>query len=497
MRHTLLTLIFLSLNLLITARSSGENSSIQGNQIAIALEYNSVALTSEQTSLLLASGILLIELSQPDQIDLFGEEFNFLVGSGQPFLLNSALSRDRNKITEEAVYQIRQFRQRAPGRILGYNLFHYPHDDHSLFFSEADRITQAIRSSENIPIYYRSFQYSLNELPSSFDFVSLRFTADQRGERISDVVFHFKPGADLFTNLTSLEWLLNTLVTSDESLIIIPSDWFFETITRMPDLQLLFAEHTRGKPVEMILPYPGEQLNRTMDTVLIFTLLFWVFLGLLFRYRPLFIELFTRYFFNHSFLVSDLAEFRLRNKSEALFMLSLNTFIGGFFAYTALTLFFGDTGLEVIVYYLPMTYSTELLPLIVFFAGALFTFLMHLISLSWLALFNKELRKLPLLLNLYAWPFLLNLFPLTLLVFLTQTEASGLLSVTGLILFFLLFPFAHLITAFQGSKQLENRRFLNLLFSALGFTLFYLSLFYLTVTARAITEPLLLALWLS
>lgn len=497
MRYLLFTLILLTGNFFISETALCNNLLPEGNRIAISLESESAILTADQIALLTKSGIHLIELSQPEQASFFTDDFYFIAGSGTLFLLPGANRGSVTEIAADAVNKIRQFRAQTGERLLAFSLFHYPYDADPFFFRHAEVIADSVRFYENIPLFYNSYHTALPEHNHSFDFISLRYSSVSPSESLSHSVYHFDPVSDLSADLTTLELLLNRLSANDRSLVVLPAEWLFEVLEKLPDLHYLFALHSKGEVIEMLLPKPEKELKSTMDITLMMAVFLWAVLLLLFRYRPLFVELFSRYFFNHSFMQSDLTESRLRNKSESVLMLLLHLLIGGFFSYTIVTLYFSDTGIEVLAYYLPFMMSPDYMMVLFFLFGILFTFVMHTLSLFWLFLLNRELRKVPVLLNTYAWPFLLNLFPFTLLVFLTQTGGSDYLSLFGLFFFFLLFPAAHSVAAYQGAKQLENYKILNFFITAFLFCGIYFALLFHLLTTEIISDPVRLALWLS
>ncbi|TVQ66693.1 MAG: hypothetical protein EA360_04170 [Balneolaceae bacterium] len=490
-------LIFFIGSLFFTETGHSESSVFGGNKIAVSLSSDSVPPTSHQINLLQKSGISLIELSDPRQITFFSVDFKFIAGPFRNFILPEELLNSSSQLITTAVDHFQEFEVRAPGRIIAYNLFHYPYDARPSFFSVSGPIADSIRSETDLPIFYRSYMSSIPEEDHSFDFISLRYPSRLNSLSDPNIIYHFYPDSDHPRSLSSLELLLNEMVRLDDSLILLPDEWLFHILEILPDFHYILAAHTRGKDVEMIYPHLQQQIELNINFVLTFTVLLWAFLALLFKFRPFFVELFSRYFFNHSFLISDLVESRLRNRSESGIMLLLHCMISGIFFYTASSLYFSDISFDMLSYHAPFLFPDGYQQLVIFMTGILFATLFHALSITWLALFNKELRKLPFLLNIYAWPFLLNLFPFTLIVFLTQTDRSGMLSAAALILFFTLFIVAFIVAAYQGGKQLSKYRILNVMITAGLFCGTVIYLLYLLFTSDLIMEPLRLALWVS
>jgi len=167
LRHLSFTLVFLIGNLFFFDTGYCERSAFDGNNIAISLSIDSEPLTPRQIDLLRRSGVSLIELSDPAQIPFFGDDFYFIAGPVNRFVLPSEFSNSYSQLIRSALDDIQQFQVRAPGRVVSYNLLYYPYDADTSFFSLFEKMADSIRTETDLPLFYRSSLRSIGLLITS------------------------------------------------------------------------------------------------------------------------------------------------------------------------------------------------------------------------------------------------------------------------------------------------------------------------------------------
>jgi hypothetical protein len=440
------------------------------------------------------SGIDLLNISSGSQIgNLPIENFYILFDADLSFMTVHRLQTETHALIEQASNHLRVISGQYPNRIAAVNLFRYPADQEDGFLSASSAIGDSLQQLIEIPFYYQS-AYSVTEsIPSGFNFVSNRImTGEPLPETQSQVVL-FEPGERVSESLQVLQHILNRTLEYEDSIVIIPAEWFFSVIEKQPDLTIIFSAYSEGGAVQFPLPDEKEAFPEFNWSIFLLLLIWGGFL-IHYKYQPLFFSVTIRYFFNHTFYVADVMHGRFRTISAGLILMGHHAIITGLFLFTVGDFALSNTGLEVLSAYFPALVISGFERISLFVLGVTTSLLVKIISLLWIYLLNKQIKTFSQAVNLYSWPFAVNLITISLLVYMVLTDVNANLILAVSVLFLLVWFISYNSAAIAGARYLEKRRFLNVLLTVgLHFIIITAIILFVLFTPE-ITEPLLFAL---
>lgn len=464
----LLIILFLSWSLLPSSFSLNglERDTETGNRIAISFDSN-LAYFPSQTDLdnTLKAGIQLIEFSDPAYFNSRNiDDFFILVGTPDRYVTMNRLESDRENFIQSTINRYHAFYQSHSNKLAAIKLFHFPADFNSSFINLSNNFVEQLSEEINLPFYYQSSEFQITESSnrySPYRFISTYHKESDETTVMPNSVIYFDPGHNVQSALSRLEELLVQSLELEDSIIIIPSDWFYERLQAQPDLILVFSNYARGNVISF--PYPNiEDPIPPIDPKVILLLLIWILLICLYKYRPNFLETLYRYYFNHSFFATDTMENRKRNFSDAFIVLLIHILVVALFFYSISTQLFSQNGLNSLSHNLPLILISGKEPLSFFVLGLIVSTLSHFISIFWIYLLNKSMNKMGQAIQLYAWGLSVNFLIVTMIVALSFWDSSQFL-IYILSLFFLLTWFMSFnIAAIDGARSLDKRRVLNI-----------------------------------
>lgn len=473
-----------------------ENEEEIGRQIALSfINSDGFQPSEDQLNAAREIGINLVELSVPSQVgNLPMDRFNLLLSSELRFSTVHQIETGKTDIIRSINQQYRAMSDVYPGRIAAISLFYLPADYRESFKRAVAPIADSLTAEIGKPLYYQSAKTTARQLPGSISFKSQK-TNISDAENPPFPVVYFQPGKDIPETLVALQEILNQSLQLQESLIIIPADWFFERLSRQPDLAVLFTSYLDGNEVQFPLPAAEDSLPAIHFGV-VFLLIIWASFIVHYRYQPLFRGFVARYFFNHSFLVADLMENRIRNLSSGVILLIQHSFIVGLFFYTFSKMLFTETGFNALSYHFPGIMISGFEAESFFVIGIILAAISHLISIFWIYFLNKELKHVSQPVNLYCWILTLNLLVVTILVFMQLQQVSiGWTLIVGF-LFLLIWFFSFNFAAIDAAKYLTKRRILNIFLTVGLHAVLLISALIFVLFIPGFYEAVELAIWL-
>ncbi|MEX2463261.1 MAG: hypothetical protein WD513_03145 [Balneolaceae bacterium] len=467
------------------------------NRIALSFVNEGVTpVTSEMLDRVDNIGINLLEISAPAQLNnLSIDSFFLLLTIDEIYSTPSQLTNEWRAIAQRAIHSFQEVDHVYPEKIAAINLFQYPDEQSELFFRTASIIADTLLTIAERPLYYQTHRQSAPAVKSPFRFVSVTYTNELPEIALADNVINFKPSENLTESLKRLERLFNATIETDEPIIIIPAEWFFDLLDRYPDMDIIFSSYINGKHQSFPLPNQTHFLP-SPNWPIILLLMIWMFFAVLYRYRPLFMDNCSRYFLSHRFFVIDVIENRNRNLADGLYMVLLHIFVSALFFQTASFMFFGKNGLDVLSHYFPYLIISNYESISLFMIGIIFAATFHTISIFWIYLFNKSMRMIAQAVNLYVWPFIINLIVMTLLVLSYQMGGGQNWPIILTLIYFSVWFFSFNIAAINGARFMDSFKISYILLTVGIYFVFISALIIMILLTPSIFEPVRLAYWL-
>jgi len=478
----------------VDGQSTSESSF--GNRIAIS--FDSVSDQYDKQELLANAsemGIDIIHFTNSDQLTgILIDDFYLIYQHPANYTAAHELRQQSGEIISDIRNSLRSLMDQYPNKILSTGLFRYPNETNPQFPVIANQIAENIREYSGLPLYYQSAVSGRTDLIENFDFAIQTFTPGDTNPTAS--ALFFEPGKNLPESKQALEKLFKQTLELNESLLIIPADWFRTQIVDDNDYTIIFSEYLGGN----LLPFPIPQSPEATPSINWNVVFLFLILGSILihmRFQPVYTQALPRYFFNHSFFLTDVIEHRIRNIFPGLIILLQHSVITGIILYLTADALFNERGLNALAHHFPAVFWTSSPFLSLFMSGFLASLFMQMISVLWLHLPNKKLQFFNQTLNLYAWPLHINFLVATILiVFHNQSPSQTLIFLllsTYLIVWFMSFNLA----AFDAAKFLERYSLLYILFTIGLHTLLFIFLIWFAAYSPVISEPLQMALSFS
>ncbi|TVQ04534.1 MAG: hypothetical protein EA359_06015 [Balneolaceae bacterium] len=460
------------------------------NRIALSISGGEESIpTTEQLQLARSIGITLLEVDHPTHIrEIRVPGFYFLLNSPFWYYTPHQLE-DTDKLIHEIEFHYRSSAALNGNSIAAISLFNYPDDRSGRFHRGLTVISDSLSSLIGKPFYYRSAHSNIPPIPDGLSFIVSTVYVSQVPDTLHSPVIQFRPSHNTPESVASLQTVLNRLLEFENSIIILPADWFFERLSAQPDIAIIFSAHTRGE--EIILPLPDDD-DGMPDPNLSVILLFLIFAAFVihYRYQPTYPFFIVRYFFNHPFFVADIMENRLRNLIPGIIMLLKHSALNGLFFCCLGIYFISETGWKWLTDFYPAIFFQPIPEFTLFIAGTLLAILVHFLSLVWIFLLNKSLKSPGQVIHLYSWPLSLNLVFVSLLVLLVQIDAAIvwvlLLSSLSVIVWFT----SYNVAAIDSARFLYKYIALNIFLTVGVHFLFIVSLILFLFFTPSIFEPL-------
>ncbi len=496
-------LIFLLFSWLFAGQISSDADSAINRQatseyrIALSTVNNpSFIPTEEQLNIALSSGISLFEVPSSSDISIYTERnITILLHADILYPTASNLLQNQNLIIQEVTESYSRFSERQQSNIAAVGLFRFPADYSTDFNSISKFVADSISGVTNKPLYYYSSS-SQPATPSGFSFV-VDHISTQEAQKIplslSSAVIYLEPSPSSRETLSALSDIMRATQSLNESIIILPADWFFRIQNDHPDLIPILENYTNGRILSM--PLPAKRAGETSANPGIIILLI-ILAGLVvqYKYQPVILQFVGRYFFNHSFFMADIMDNRLRNVSAGLTFMGIHSIVNGLFFYTFFETLFTGKGLNVLSHYFaPFVPENFELP-VIFIAATLVGLIVHLISVLWLRLVNRQINSFSKAINLYIWPFFITLIPTSLLVFNLHTLDSEFLAAIMAVLYLLTWLLSFASASVNAARRLEKYRVLSIIFTIGLYSLLFTGLLLVLMLYPALFEPIELAL---
>ena len=473
----------------------GESSTESPIGNRIALSFDTVNDQINQQQLLVEAskiGIDLIHFTHPDQLKSTNVDDFFLIYQyPESYSTISSLRNRSGEITADIRNSLQIVMDQYPERIISTGLFRYPNERHPQFNAYAAQIANSIREFSGLPIFYQSALSTDSFNADGFDFTVP--TVIPGDNNFTENALFFDPDNNIQRSKKTLENLFKHTLEFEESLLIIPADWFRNHVVANDDYKTIFSEYLEGN----LLPFPIPQTPESPPSIhwnVVFLFLIMGSILLHMRFQPVYIQTLPRYFFNHSFFLVDVIEHRIRNVFPGVLILLQHSAVTGVIMYLTADSLFSERSLSALAHHFPAVFWTTNPYVSIFLAGFFISLIMQVISVFWLHLPNKRLQFFSQTLNLYAWPLHMNFLVATVLIVIhNQSPGQTLiyfLLASYLIVWFMSFNLA----AYDAAKFLEKYSLIYILFTIGLHTLLFVLLIWFAVYTPAISEPIQMAL---
>lgn len=464
-----------------------------GTRIALELtSQNNRSLSGEQLQQARDIGIDALVISDPGQLaGMDPAGFLIFLNAGYQYPSVYKFQQQMDVLIAKVLEQYRATEQAYPGQIAAVEVFRYPNDKDRRFGPLATQFADSIAQYINRPLYYTSAYPDAPVPADGFQFRSVRYTPPVPADAFQDPSVQFLPSENIRESLRSLEILFG-LQTESESVIVLPSEWFFDRLEHQPELEYVISSYIDGSRVAFPLPAESEEITG-MNWGVLLLFLIWMSVFMHLKFQPIYSQSLPRYFFSHTFLVLDVMEHRIRNSVSGFIVLIQHALLTGLFFYVSAEILISETGLNLLVHYFPYLFPFANPLLSLFFMGVILAFILQLISVFWIYILNREMKYLRQTLNLYSLPLHINLLTVTLLVVFNQVGLGEFWMAALSILFAVVWFCSFNMAAIDGAKFLSRYKFLNILLTVGLHTLLIFGLAWAVINMPQIYEPLQMA----
>lgn len=420
------------------------------------------SITAEQLDKIQSIGIDLLEISFPTSIpteDL--EPFYLLLDSDIRFTIESEVESGRESLVNSVQLTYNSVPDLLKPKVAAIKVFDFPADYRSGFSSAADSLFINLSESIDKPFYYQSAFLHPDFPVQQVDFRVNRMSTQTDSSQSFSSIMLFEPTSDRATALRELEALLNWSQNQSESLIIIPADWFLSQAESQRAFETIIRSYLEGEPVDFPMPAETSE-SADANWPIILLLLIWASFILHYKYQPMYKATLPRYFFYHSFFIHDVMRHRIRSALPGVIVLFQHSVITGLFFYMLTDSLISDIGQQSLSYHYPGLFYSGFEQLSIFLCGVLFSLIFHLISIAWLYLPNKKLKQFGQVVNLYSWPFHLNLIIATIAFYIVEVLSAQNWAIATLIVYFFFWFAGFILAAIDSARFLDKFRIPNL-----------------------------------
>ena len=467
-----------------------------GNRIA--LSFDSVTDEEDKRQILAEAseiGIDIIHFTRSDQLTATNVDDFFLIYQfPDSYTTVNSLRIRSGEIAADIRNSLQALMEQYPDKIISAGLFRYPNEKHPRFSAFAAQIADNIREFSGLPVFYQSALSGDSLHAENFDFTVQTVIPGDNTPAAS--ALFFDPDKNVQESKKTLENLFSHTLDLEESLLIIPADWFQNYVAGNDDYKTIFSEYLEGNLLPFPIPHTPENSPAIhWNVVFLFLILGSILLHM--RFQPVYIQALPRYFFNHSFFLVDVIEHRIRNLFPGVLILLQHSVVTGIILYLTANSLFNERSLSALAHHFPAVFWTSNPYVSLFLAGFIISLVMQIISILWLHLPNKSLHFFNQTLNLYVWPLHINFLVATILiVFHNQSPGQTLiyfLLASYLIVWFMSFN----VAAYDAAKFLEKYSLPYILFTIGLHTLLFVFLIWFAINSPYISEPIQMALTFS
>lgn len=488
--------LFLSVLFLLLGLPGDSPQEIRSSRHSLALSVSDQENrpSAEQLEIAREMGIRLFEIqSSEDAANLDDPDIRFLLNAGPQFSVPGTIPEQKSDITEQITSVVNGLSSDVAERVAAVSILYYPFEEHPDFTPAAAMLADTLNTLIAGRFYFHSAFPAQGELPSGYSFASRR-TAPGQAHSPPWPVIHFAPSEDDHDAYIHLNRLIHDLQSSDEeSITVLPANWFFDQIENNPDLRFQFSNFINGETSVFPVPEPTRSAPE-MNWSVILLMVIWGSFAVHLRYQPIYSQSMIRYFSNHAFFVSDVMENRLRNIWPGLILLLQHSLLTGLFVFASVEVVVSSVGMDIIKHHFSGFILLEGTMPSLFIAGILTAVLLQFISVSWIFIANKKLLALSQILNLYSWPLHLNLVVVTFLIVFNRVGFDEIWIFILSSLFILIWFFSFNIAAIDSSKLLEDGRTLFLAGTVGLHVLVVIGVLVYILYNPAILEPILYAI---
>ncbi len=392
-------------------------------------------------------GISFIEIHHPVSKSILdsisAHPFNVLIRFDEQFLLAEEIKTNKEELIQNYQKLILEYAEFE--NVVAYGLYSFSQSFDTEFIEEFNSVKSELKSITN-----REFYEITSSTFNGLDFSITKIESDSVPENSSSFLFSKNYARnDLH--------LVDNIFRKQPALFFMDADWLDQATNDYPEFKESLIDYkTSGS---FILPLPlktpsGSEFNWP---VFIFVLI-WISLGVHIRVSATYSPLILRYFTGHRFFVDDVMRYRERSILSGTFLLFQHAAFTGLVAYILAKLLISAKGLEALYHFLPQTAVFGENYFSVFVIGMLISLLVQIIGLMWLYLPSKSMTHFSQALNLYTWIFHVDFVLVSIMLILLLSSGSGTVIVILGILFAITWLIGFLLTSFDSSKYLIQKR---------------------------------------
>lgn len=392
-------------------------------------------------------GVRFIELKQPvnsavlDSIANY--PFQILIRFNRQFLTTSEIRRDRDDLIQFYNSLIMDYAENES--VISYGLYSFSQSFDTSFIEEFKSITSELNQITN-----REF-YEITSGPyNALDFSLYEISTDSVPTDISAFILS-KP----YQRNDQLTF--KKLIELQPTLLFIDSNWLNEAIMDHPPLAKSLLDYAAEDVFILPLPQQNETQSSLNWPVLVFLAL-WISMGVHIAISQTYKPLIFRYFTGHRFFVDDIMRYRERSTLSGSFLFIQHSFFTGLVTYILSKLLISDKGLDALFHTIPQLAILGQNYFSLFGIGLIVAVIVQLIALAWLYLLNSSMTHFSQVLSLFTWPFHLDFVIVSVMLVLLITGGSTVLILLLGVLFIINWLTAFLLTSFDSSKYLMQKR---------------------------------------
>ena len=392
-------------------------------------------------------GISYIEVTHPVEpatLDsLSSYPFRVLIRFDNQFLIAEDIKQGKEEFIQK--YQRLILKYAEYENVIAYGLYSFSQSFNAEFITEFSAIKEELRTITNRE-FYEITSGNFNAVDFSITLIA--------GDSISENSPSFLLSRSYEKNDLHL---FHKLINKKPVLLFLDGNWLDEALSDYFPLRESLVSLKESGAFTLPLPKKNNPKPEFNWPVLVFVLI-WVSLGIHILLSQTYKPLIFRFFSAHRFFVDDVMRYRERSFLSGTFLVFQHAAFTGLVLYILSALLISPKGLDALFYFLPQAAFFGENYFSVFAVTMMISILLQLVGLFWLYLPSKSMTHFSQALNLYTWIFHIDFLLVSIMLILLLSGGSRAVIIILGIIFVLNWLMGFLLTAFDSSKYLAQKR---------------------------------------
>ncbi len=246
-------------------------------------------------------------------------------------------------------------------------------------------------------------------------------------------------------------------ISARDGFLFVDYEWLNGVLNNHEEFkEALVASDNLDSAVIPLKQYEQEDFNFSWPAILL--LVCWVLLGIIIAANNEYKKSIHRYFFSHSFFVDDVIKYRDKAINGSIFLMMSHAVFSGLVVYFLARTLLTSAGVDALHYHFPILDFFGSQYFAFFTIAAIGVFLLQIVAIIWLALFNPKIHSLGQIISIYTWIFHVDFILVTIIsvIYFAGGSETLLLVLSGIFLF--IWYNAFTLTSLDASKGLGSKR---------------------------------------